>query len=155
MPFGSLGEPVGEVGVGVASVGVEIEAFAIAIDKCLNEALVLRDGLVDVSVWSDVADGPLTETSAGESKDVGAGLGGERGESVLDFIVGEESDVGGMSDREELPVAKDGAPGLEESREDVELEVGDVAVAGQIDRRPQSEGLERRIERMNLTQRPS
>lgn len=47
-----------------------IQALPVAIDKSLEQRLVVGDGLQSVAIIGHVADGPLTQPSAAQSEDV-------------------------------------------------------------------------------------
>ena len=79
-------------------------------------------------------DCPLSQSGTAESEDVAAGFGDPLLQSGFDFVVGEEGDVTGMRHRQQVPVLQQRCPRLEKTREDVELKVGDVIVASQVDR---------------------
>ena len=57
-----------------------------------------------------------------------------------------------MCDRQYLPVPQQGGPRLEEPREHVKLEVGDVVVASEVDGRLQRHRLEARADGMDFVQ---
>lgn len=47
-----------------------LQAFPAAIDECLEEWFVVGDGLQDVPISSDIADGPLAQARAAQPEDV-------------------------------------------------------------------------------------
>lgn len=62
-----------------------LQSFPAAVDECLEERLVVGDGLQDVSITGDVADGPLAEPRATQSKDITVERGTERESQVHCF----------------------------------------------------------------------
>ena len=57
-----------------------------------------------------------------------------------------------MGDRQDLPVAEQSGPRLEESGEHVKLKVGDVVIAREVDGRLKRHGLQARAYRVHLVQ---
>lgn len=49
---------------------VNSQSFPEAVDEGLEEGLVVGDGLQDVPICSDVADGPLAQPGAAQPEDV-------------------------------------------------------------------------------------
>ena len=47
-----------------------IQALPVAVDEGLEQWLVVRDGLQDVSIVGHVADGPLAQPRTAQSEDV-------------------------------------------------------------------------------------
>ena len=80
-------------------------------------------------------DCPLSQPGAAEPEDVAAGFGDPLLEPGFDLVVGEEGHVARMSHRQQVPILQQRRPRLEQAREDVELEIGDVVVASQVDSR--------------------
>lgn len=58
-----------------------VQAFSVAVDEGLEQRLVVGDGLQYVSIAGHIANGPLSQACATESKDVTVGRrgGGEEG----------------------------------------------------------------------------
>lgn len=54
-----------------------VQAFSVAVDEGLEQRLVVGDGLQYVSIAGHIADGPLSQACATESKDVT--VGGRKG----------------------------------------------------------------------------
>ena len=48
----------------------QLQSHPSAVDEGLEEGLVVGDGLQDVAVVGDVADGPLAQSGAAQSEDV-------------------------------------------------------------------------------------
>lgn len=68
--------------------GLHSQALPAAVDQGLEQRLVVRDGLQDVAVAGDVADGPLAQPGAAQSEDVAVEERGrereERGRVISD-----------------------------------------------------------------------
>jgi hypothetical protein len=82
----------------------------LAVDQRLDETL--RYGLEDFVVVGDVADRPLAQFGAAESKEVAARFGDVFLETLVDFVVGAEGRVGRVFGHEEFPVVEQIVPGL-------------------------------------------
>lgn len=71
-------------------------------------------------------------------------------EALVDLVVSHEGAVAGMLEREIVPVVEQRVPRLKEPREDIELENGDEASAGELDGRAQLGRLQVRMNRVHL-----
>lgn len=47
-----------------------LQAFPEAVNQCLKKRFVVRDGLKNVPICSDISNGPLTKSGATQSKNV-------------------------------------------------------------------------------------
>lgn len=75
----------------------------------------MRYGLQYVAVGGDVSDCPLAEPRAAQPEHVAAGFGAAIFlQPCLDLVVGEKSHVARMRHREDLPVAQQRRPRLEQ-----------------------------------------
>ena len=68
------------------------------------------------------------------------------------LVISKEGDVAWVGDCQDLPVPKQGGPGLEQTREHVKLKVGDVIVAREVDSGLQGHGLQAWADGVDLVQ---
>lgn len=75
----------------------------------------MRDGLENVAVGRDVADGPLAKPRAAQPEDVTPWLGDAvLLQACLDLVVGQECDIARMRHGQYLPVAQERRPWLKQ-----------------------------------------
>lgn len=66
-----------------------LQSFPEAVDESLEEWLVVGNGLQDVSICSDIADGPLAQPCTAESENVAE----VQNKAVLCYSTGQDSSV--------------------------------------------------------------